>query len=179
MTQEIYNPIPNYEGLYEVSNLGKIKSLIHDKSKILSASDNSLGYYKVVLFKNGKRKTFNVHQLVAMAFLNHNPCGHKLVVDHINNIKKDNRAENLQIITQRQNSHKTQLNYTSNYKGVFWDKESNKWRGQITIKNKKVYLGRFTNEYEAHLAYNKALENYLENDQSIQESKKTKTNVNQ
>ena len=66
---------------------------------------NKKGYLFVIL-KNielNKTQQKSVHQLVAMAFLNHIPCGHKLVVNHINMIKTDNRVENLELITQQEN----------------------------------------------------------------------------
>jgi hypothetical protein len=176
MKKEIWNDIPNYEGLYQVSNLGQVKSLpktwIANKGcirkhngLILKAAINSRGYYSVMLNKNGKSVGKNVHQLIAMAFLNHIPCGHKLVVDHINNNKLDNRIENLQIITQRENSFKTNNIYTSKFKGVHLKKDKYKdkiytsWVAQIQINGINNYLGSFKTEMEAHNAYQNALKN--------------------
>ena len=139
---EIWKDIPNYNGLYQVSNLGRVKSLPKkkynhkgfyiSKERILTLNnDGNYGYLTVVLYKNKIRKTFKVHKLVAMSFLNHNPCGYKLVVDHINDNPLDNRVENLQLITQRENTFKTQGKYTSQYKGVSWCKLTEKWMSQI------------------------------------------------
>jgi hypothetical protein len=94
-----------------------------------------------------------VHQLVAMAFLNHTPCGMNLVVDHINSNKLDNRVENLQLITQRENSSKDIKNKTSKYTGVSWCKHRGKWLSQIYLNKKTYNLGRFNCELSAHLAY--------------------------
>lgn len=105
---EIWKDVPEYEGLYQVSSLGRIKSLGNDKKKkekILKAGETK-GYSQVILSRHKQLKTIYVHQLVAMAFLNHVRCGHKLEVDHINNIKSDNRVENLQILTHRDNTFK-------------------------------------------------------------------------
>ncbi len=105
---EIWKDIPNYECIYQVSSLGRVKSLGNNKQKkekILKSGETK-GYLQVVLCKNKKPKTKYVHQLVAMAFLNHIPCGHRFEVDHINNIKSDNRVENLQILTHKDNSLK-------------------------------------------------------------------------
>jgi len=155
---EIWKDVIGYKGIYIVSNLGRVKSLKFNKEKILKSVINSNGYYTVVLYNNNT-KTRKVHQLVAESFLDHKPCGHKLVVDHINDIKTDNRVKNLQIVTQRYNACKTQGVYTSKYKGVFWKKERNKWEAGIGINNKRKYLGLFINEYDAHLAYQNALNN--------------------
>lgn len=78
MSSEIWKPIKDYEGLYEVSSLGRIKSMpkkfirngavTHFEEKILTPSD-SHGYRSVVLTKNGIHKTHSVHRLVALAFI--------------------------------------------------------------------------------------------------------------
>ena len=97
------------------------------------------------------------HVLVAMAFLGHVRNGHVIVVDHINNNISDNRLENLQLITQRQNSSKDKNGYSSKYVGVYLKKKSGKWIAQIIINKKHNYLGIFNTEIEAHKAYEKAL----------------------
>ncbi len=157
MEKEIFKDIPGYESLYQVSNLGNVKSLKYYKERILKPSDNGYGYYTIKLYKEGKQKTIRIHILVAMAFLNHVPDGYKIVVDHINNDKLDNRVENLQLITQRENNSKDKKGYSSKYTGVTWHKVANKWVSTIRVGVKKKYLGLFIDEYEAHLAYQKAL----------------------
>jgi hypothetical protein len=166
--EEIWKDIPEYEGLYQVSNLGRVKSLPKEwtvgngtikrhSGKILKLHANRHGYLMVRLSKNIKPRGFGVHQLVAIAFLNHKPCGLKLVIDHVNDNPSDNRVENLQIVTQRYNSHKTQGKYSSQYKGVSWSKKYKKWQSLILMNGKRKHLGYFTDEYEAHLAYQNAL----------------------
>lgn len=84
--EEIFKDIPNYEDMYQVSNLGNVKSLGNNKNrkdKILKISLDGSGYKKVSLCKNSKIKTIRVHQLVSMAFLNHKINGHKLSLIHI------------------------------------------------------------------------------------------------
>lgn len=160
MQNEVWRKIPNYEG-YQVSNLGNVKSLKLNKEKILSnrlCGIKSNQYLSVVLYLNGKRKDIKIHQLVAMAFLNHTPCGMELVIDHINDNKLDNRVENLQVVTTRYNACKTQGKYSSQYKGVYYDKKRNKWQVKIFINGKNKHLGYFIDEYEAHLEYQKALD---------------------
>ena len=159
--EEIFKDIPGYEGLYQVSNLGNVKSFNLNKETIMNPGVNSTGYYQVILYKYRKIKGFNVHQLVAMAFLNHIPCGYKLVVDHINDNPLDNRVDNLHIITQRENCKKTQGKYSSKYKGVSWFKQINKWRADIFINGKNNYLGRFDTEEEASQAYQNKLKEII------------------
>lgn len=157
--EEIWKDVPDYEGLYQVSNFGRVKSFKRNKIIILKLTVYKNGYVCVSLTKNGLSLKRYVHQLVAMAFLGHKRCGLQLVVDHINDNKIDNRLENLQIVTQRYNSYKTQGKYSSKLKGVYFRKDCNKWQCQIEINKKNTYLGLFENEYDAHLAYQNALKN--------------------
>ena len=168
---EVWKDIPGYEGLYQVSNLGRVKSLpkewvsgkgavLKHKGKILKGSTYR-GYRLIVLCVNGKNKAYTAHQLVAIAFLNHKPNGYEQVVDHINDNKLDNRLENLQIVTPRFNSYKTQGKYSSKFKGVSWNKERNKWVSQIRINGKLKYLGLFKCELAASYAYQKELKKLL------------------
>jgi hypothetical protein len=166
MENEIWKDVPNYEGYYKVSNLGVIKSLIrkeHNHNKILNTYSDRKGYLAVYLYIKTKRKKYRVHQLVAMAFLNHIPNGMENVVDHINNNKLDNRFENLQIITNRENSSKNakKVNSSSKYTGVSWSKGSKKWQSGIVKDGKRKHLGFFNDELEASKVYQLALENYL------------------
>ena len=103
---EIWKDIVGYEGLYQISNLGRVKSLNYSrtgKENILSPGLNSGGYYTVSLFKNGEIKKFRVHRLVALAFIpnpENKPC-----VDHINGVRTDNCVKNLRWCTQKENSN--------------------------------------------------------------------------
>lgn len=167
---EQWKDIPDYEGMYSVSDLGRVKSL----NRIVTTNNSTNRFYKERILKQVKadvylivsicrepniNKSKAIHQLVATAFLNHIPCGYELIVDHIDNNPFNNKLINLQIVTQRKNSSKDKFrkNYTSKYTGVFWDKYANKWISRMTINNKKKYLGSFINEYDAHLAYQNKL----------------------
>jgi hypothetical protein len=153
---EIWKDIPGYEGIYQVSNLGNVKSLGNDrtrKEKILKPVINGIGYFNVRLCKNGIPKTITVHKLVAITFLNNISFSRFIVVDHINNNPLDNRFENLQIITNRENLSKDKKNKTSKYTGVSWNKKANKWHSRLNIKNKAIHLGYFNCELAAHIAY--------------------------
>jgi len=160
MQEEIFKDIPGYEGIYQVSNLGRVKSLRFNKEKILKPAVTK-GYYLVTFRVYPNKKTFRVHQLVAMAFLGHTPCGFDFVVDHIDSNKMNNNVNNLQIITQRNNIYKIESKGTSKYKGVHWDKKNNKWQSQIRMNNKRVHLGYFNCELKAHLAYQNKVKELL------------------
>jgi len=167
--EEIWKDVPNYEGIYVASNLGRVKRLegyvykgkTKAKSinyeKILTHLDNGNGYKKVTLTYEGIKKVFYIHQIVAMTFLGHKPDKFKLVVNHINFDKSDNRVVNLEVVTNRENSSKRQFEYSSKYTGVYFDKPRNKWGSVIRINRKQIVLGFFINEIDAHNAYKNKL----------------------
>ena len=161
---EVWKDIPEYEGFYQVSNLGNVRSLdrIDErgrklKGKIIKTRLFSTGYFYVNLCKNGKVKTKGIHTLVAYAFLNHKPCGMKLVVNHIDINPENNNLYNLEVVSQRENSNKKHIKSSSNYVGVCWDKNRQKWRSAIQINGKAKYLGLFTDEKKAAQVYQNEL----------------------
>lgn len=111
MQKEIWKPVVGFEGLYEVSNLGRVKSLsrkskrgnhfITISEKILKFG-SSMGYPFVNLRKGGKVTSIKVHRLVAEAFIP-NP-ENKREIDHINTIRTDNRVCNLRWATRSENA---------------------------------------------------------------------------
>lgn len=112
---EIWKDIPGYEGLYQVSNFGNVKSL--RSKKLLKNTPQNTGYLKVTLYKNGNFKKHSVHRLVAEIFID-NP-DKKRTVNHINGIKYDNRVENLEWATHAENeihAYKTGLKVGKNHK---------------------------------------------------------------
>ena len=166
---EEYKDIIGYEGLYQVSNLGNVKSLSRIvickngtikiiKEKILKPYKSySNGYLQVNLCNNKNKKTKEIHKLLAISFLNHKPCGYKEVVNHKDFDKLNNKLSNLELISQRENCNKKHLKSTSKYVGVSLNTKTNKWKSQIRINNKDIYLGLFINEKEASIAYNNKL----------------------
>jgi hypothetical protein len=163
---EVWKNLPDYDGIYQVSNLGDVKSLGNNKTKkekILKKHIGKDGYFRVKISKNTNNTVKLVHQLVAITFLGHKPDGTRIVVDHINNIKTDNRLENLQLITHRYNLSKDKKNKTSKYTGVCWGKHHKKWLCTIRINGKINYLGSFTNQYDAHITYQNKLKEITNN----------------
>jgi hypothetical protein len=156
---EIWKDIPGYEGSYQISSLGRVKSTVLKDEKIMKLKLCKKGYYEIHLTKNKKAKTFRIHQLVAFTFLNHTPNGQKTVVDHINNDKLDNRVENLQLISNRENCSKdvNKVKTTSKYIGVSFNKKTQKWVAQMRIDGKKTGLGYFKTEIEAYEKYQEKL----------------------
>jgi len=164
---EIFKDIPGYEGIYQVSNLGRVKSLKFNREKILKPGIDKKGYLHVVLYNEGKQKTKRLHQLVAMAFLDYTPDGTtKIVTDHIDNDRLNNRLSNLQLISNRHNCSKDRKGGTSKRIGVNWHKASNKWISRIKINGKQIFLGYFDLEEEASEYYQDALKS-IENNTEI------------
>lgn len=115
MTAERWLPIPGYEGWYEASDQGRIRSVdrvvtdgrgrqLRQKSKVLSQADYQ-GYRKVALSQNGSLRTYAVHRLVMLTFDGPRPEG--MEVHHRNNIRHDNRLENLEYVTPRRNTRES------------------------------------------------------------------------
>lgn len=155
---EIFKDIKGYEGLYKISNLGRVKSLKWNKEKILKGAFDYQGYMLVSLSKEGVQKTHKVHPMVAESFLGHKRDGtHKVVVDHIDGDNKNNKLSNLQLISNRENCSKDKSGFTSEYTGVSWHTTGKKWVAQIDINGKRTYLGLFTKEEDASEAYQRKL----------------------
>jgi hypothetical protein len=100
MSNEIWKPIKGYESLYEISNRGTIRKINNKKLKM--PHKHRMGYLKVMLYSNGKEKSFYLHRLIAKAFIpnpKNYPC-----VNHINGTKNDNSINNLEWCTRSQNT---------------------------------------------------------------------------
>lgn len=107
---EVWKDIVNYEGFYQVSNLGRVRSLdrydnrgIFHKSQIIKPKEHPRGYYGISLWKEGKQSQFLVHRLVAQAFIpNENDMPD---INHRNENKTDNRADNLEWCDKEYNNN--------------------------------------------------------------------------
>ena len=141
---EEWRPVVGYEGLYEVSNTGQVRSLDRyvktcyeayklQKGKILNPGKNTNGYLQVVLNCNGKRKTINVHKLVAQAFI---PNTDNLpMINHKDEVKTNNSVDNLEWCDVKYNN-----NYGSRKDKVRDTKIKNGyWTGLIRKESMKKY----------------------------------------
>ena len=167
--EEVWKPIKDYEGLYEVSNLGRVKRLKYQrvvvcnknrclatyKEKIRKPSLVGTGYYGLLLRMTGKKpKCARIHQLVWDAFGDKPRDGHKLQIDHIDGNKTNNHIDNLQLLTCRSNVSKFYKQHGRKYNlptGVC--KSRNKFRADCRIKNKNVFIGVYDTAEEASFAY--------------------------
>jgi len=170
---EIWKYVKGFEGKYQISNLGRVRSLERTKKcgrggiykvneRILKAGINSDGYKSVVLCNNNYRSV-KVHVLVWDHFGGSERNGIRLQVDHIDNDKLNNNINNLQVITLRENvtKHRNTIKKSSKYTGVCWDKARTKWTSGIRINSVRKNLGRFESELDAHKAYQKELNNEI------------------
>lgn len=161
---ELWADVPGYEGLYQASTLGRVKSI---KKGILSQFLAPDGYYKVNLCKGGKLNKISCHKVIWDSFNEVKSDGHKLTVDHKDDNRLNNRLDNLQLLTNRANVSKSwqRRKKTSQYTGVSRCGKTGKWVAQCRIKNKTIKLGLFEDELSAHKAYLKAVKiidgNYL------------------
>lgn len=101
----------------------------------------SRGYRQVGI--NGRR--YSVHRIIYI--LHHGHIPNKLVIDHIDRDPTNNHIDNLRAVTIKENR------YNSNARGCWYDKPSKKWRACIDVAEKRIYLGYYESEQEAHQAY--------------------------
>jgi len=141
--EEIWKDVVGYEGKYKVSNLGRIKSILKTKEIILKCSTNEKGYRCTHLTINGHGKKKKVHRLVCIAFLE-NPNDYKQV-NHIDGDKFNNRVENLEWCTAKQNVQHAIKNNLTKLTGLkkteYWRKKTvdslrnNFYKGRLTLLN--------------------------------------------
>lgn len=103
---EEWRPVPGYEGVYDVSSLGRVRRLQQYRQRtpdgVLKRYVAPSGYVRVTLSRNDRTCQFGVHQLVAAAFLGPRPDG--LMVNHIDGVKTNNEPSNLEYVTSAENN---------------------------------------------------------------------------
>lgn len=174
--KEIWKDIKDYEGYYQISNLGRVKTLERitiipnakrlEKERILKLNERN-NYKTIQLIKNNKRKSYQVHRLVAQAFIE-NPLN-KPFINHKDYNTRNNRVENLEWCTQKENvnwsicnmkhRHKTNYSNTKN-QYIYYRKSTDRYR---IVIDKKEYKSCKTLE-EAIKLRNKILKEGDENE---------------
>lgn len=174
-----WRDVVGYEGFYKVSSNGEIINL--KLKHLVSRKEANNGYILITLNKNGVYQSIMAHRIVAMAFVP-NP-ENKPKVNHLNGIRNDNRAENLDWKTHQETIQhsfkylgrksnligrmpgtKNKFNTTSKYVGVQWKKKNKTWNSMIGWKYKQYYLGCHATEFQAHKAYKEALSHIKKGD---------------
>jgi len=158
--------IKGYEGYYEISDRGNVKSLSRDRitggrlcERILIPRYDKNGYVQYILYKDGIKKSFKGHHLVWSHFGEGERNGRIINIDHKDEVKSNNEITNLQLLTNRANlsKGKHKQNKSSQFTGVYKPKQAEYYQAYITVNKKHKYLGRFKTEEEASNAYQKAL----------------------
>lgn len=161
---EEWRPIPDWEGYYEVSNLGEVRSLARSNlqsspkgtsyvriapGKVLVGGLSQHGYRQVLLCKNGSQTTKRVSCLVALAFIG--PRVNGLFVDHIDRNILNNAASNLRYVTNQQNQFNSGIwkANKSGARGVCWSSKYSMWTATIKLDGKSRVLGFFPNIKDA------------------------------
>lgn len=158
--KEIWKDIKGYEGVYQISNLGNVKSIgrkiIHasgfytKKSKIRKLKINNKGYLEIALFNNKKIEYWLLHRLLYITFLGE--LIPKMVIDHIDNDPLNNKLSNLQQITYHENNSKDKWKYNLSSKYIGVTIKNNKFIATIKIKGISYHIGVLGTEKEAFLA---------------------------
>ena len=172
---EIWKDIKGYEGLYQVSNLGRVKSLkkwdvnkkmLVNSERIMALTDNGYGYLIVSLVKDCKRKNKYIHRLVAEAFVDNPLC--RRYVNHLDYDKKNNLPCNLEWCTQKENvgysserMKKPKTKATSNTGELYISQRKRDGLYRVAINHKEY--GRYATLSQAIYKRNKFLEEIRQN----------------
>jgi hypothetical protein len=152
---EEWRSVSGYEGAYEVSSMGRVRSFSSWKRGELLRPRLAQGYPAVGLWQGGKPKYFSVHRLMGIAFELIEPDDAR-DIDHVNGIRHDNRIENLRAATRSQNlANGKQRDGASTFRGVWWHRQVGKWAASCG-SGPGSHLGLFASEVEAAIAYDDA-----------------------
>lgn len=156
---EIWKDVVGFENLYQISNQGRVKSLLRINNynrrvneKILVMCPDDWGYLCIRLNKMGIGKTYKVHRLVGIHFVPNNRNLNQL--NHIDKNNQNNNECNLEWVSNMENICHRYIDTVrySNYTGVTYDKNRGLWKSAISFEGKTINLGRFKTELEAYEA---------------------------
>lgn len=172
MKKEIWKPVKGYEGRYEVSNIGRVRSLTREErciirhgniyrlhirtreGRLFKQQTSIHGYFQVNLRKNGNCRPSLVHHLVYEAFIGSRK---NIIIDHIDRNRKNNKVENLRTVSKYENAWNCKKQKgKSGFIGVYKKpKSKNIFRAYISHNKKQLFLGYFKTPEEAARAYDK------------------------
>ena len=132
LANEQWRDIDGHDGIYQVSDLGRVRSLKFGKVRVLRPGKTKDGYLRVDLYRNGKYKHSLVHRLVAQAFIP-NDDNSKTQINHKNEVKTDNRVSNLEYCTAQYNNTYNDLHLRKNYHKIT-DEIKPIYRPELSIK---------------------------------------------
>jgi hypothetical protein len=134
---EDWRPVNGYDD-YQVSSLGRVRSLKFGKQRILAPRKNTDGYFCIVMCMNGRQTSHRIHRLVASAFI---PNPEDLPqVDHIDRDIANNSIENLRWVTPSQNSFNTHRHHRELY-GIYWKPQYGFYQVIVTHEGKLYHIG--------------------------------------
>lgn len=140
-------PVPGYEG-YFCTRKGRMFSTMKGFKEIATNSRDKDGYLKATLFLNKKPIHFRKHRIIALTFLGDS----ELMINHKNGIKDDNRVENLEYVSERENQSHWRISKGYDV-GVCWAKKEKKWRAYFQENHNWEHLGFFNTKEEAKEVY--------------------------
>lgn len=170
LINEIWKDIPGFEGSYQVSNLGRIKSFPKLKKSRCGASSyftkerirsfNGTRHYPILdMYRgDGTCEYISIHRLVAKLFIP-NPDSLPFV-NHKDMNKYNNHVDNLEWSSNRENVSHGNIIRLNKPIGVSWKSSINKWVSVIMVGKKQKYLGSFSDQGQAALAYKNALKEF-------------------
>lgn len=171
--EELWEWLPGFEGFYKVSNWGRLKSFKRDKvnGKIkklnftvcLKANDNNRINIYYHVWQNNKPYFFLVNRKIYEIF-NKTKIKKGYEVDHIDRNPLNNHISNLRELTSSENKRNTNKykNCSSKYRGVSFNKNTQKWECNVYLPNIKLYQGLYINEEDAGRKYNEVIMKYNE-----------------
>ena len=158
MQEEIWKSVVGYEGIYEISDFGNMRSVDRfglDGRKLqgrpLSPVLQSTGYFTFDLCGKKRMKPTGVHRIVAEAFMGRIP--EKMVIDHLDGNPQNNHVSNLEIVTVRENTVRGRGCQMSKSKYTGVHQRGKNWAAFKSINGVRQYLGTYEKESDAHEAY--------------------------
>lgn len=133
LANEQWRDIEGYDGAYQVSDLGRVRSRKSGEWKVMRPGKNNNGYQQVDLCKDGKVKRFLIHRLVAQVFIP-NDDETKTQINHINECKSENRVRNLEWCTARYNLTYKNIHYRRNNPNYKRRKIKDLYRPDLSIQ---------------------------------------------